>query len=63
MYVPEEEQKGIANDVANLFFDKNMVSFSKRSTDLYKKYGEFTADDIMLKVRDIILTKNQKDIA
>ena len=60
MYVPKEEQQGIAEHLVGLFMEKNMVSFSKQCADLYERYGEFTADDIMLKVRKAILTKGKQ---
>lgn len=60
MYVPVEEQEGIADHLTNLFFDQNMVAFSKRSADLYTEYGEYTSDDIMKKVRRKIIERAKK---
>lgn len=51
MYVPNEEQISIAEELNRYFLEGNMVNFAKCSAELYQKYGEFTADDIMRKVK------------
>jgi len=62
MYVPVEEQEGIASHLADLFFDQSMVAFSKQSANLYSEYGEYTADEIMKKVRKRIVEQAKEGI-
>lgn len=59
MYVPSEDQRVIADHLVDLFFGKNMVAFTKRANNLYEEYGEYTADDIMLKVRNGIIQRSK----
>jgi len=55
MYVPTEAQISMANELVTYFLEGNMVSFAKQSAELYELYDEFTADDIMKKVKRQIL--------
>lgn len=61
MYVPEEHQEHIAEDLAHLFHTEELlVAFAKGCARLYDDYGEFTADEIMKKVKHQFLLKANK---
>lgn len=55
MYLSDGAMASIADEIVEYFLEGNMVSFAKQSVELYKKYDEFTADDIMLLVKRKII--------
>ena len=59
MYVPENHQESIAEDLAELFHkEDSLVSFARKSAELYDDYDEFTADEIMRRVKRRFLIKH-----
>lgn len=55
-YVPEEHQESIAEDLAILFHQEELlVAFAKRSAELYDDYDEYAADEIMRRVKQKFL--------
>lgn len=55
MYLPYEAQETIATELVRYFQEGNMIVYVKRSEDLYNVYGEYTADEVMLRVRNKIM--------
>ena len=56
MYLPREKKEEIAESLAEYFHQDDMVQFAKQSAQLYHDYDEFTADDIIKKVKSIFLS-------
>jgi hypothetical protein len=47
----QDEIDSIVNTLVSYWNDENMIQFVKQANDLYDKFGEYQADDLMLKVR------------
>lgn len=59
-YLSEERQEVIAEELATLFHEEELlVSFAKRSAELYDTYDEYTADDVLKRVKRKVLQLNQ----
>jgi len=54
MYLSKEEKEYIVKDLVEYFYKPEVRNFVERTSDLYTKYDENTAEKIMQQVRTII---------
>ncbi|MED4285365.1 hypothetical protein P4679_25920 [Priestia megaterium] len=54
MYLSKDEKENIVNDLVEYFYKPKIRNFVERTNDLYTKYGEIIAEEIMQQVRRII---------
>jgi len=54
MYLSKEEKEYIVKELLEYFYKPELRNFVERTADLYTKYGENAAEEIMQQVRTII---------
>ncbi|WP_456363712.1 hypothetical protein [Priestia aryabhattai] len=61
MYLSDEEKKYLVKELARYFYKPELRNFVEKTSELYAKYGENTAEEIMQLARSIIISKEYID--